>query len=110
MSTIERIAVTVAGGDATKTIRAGEGDRVVRLLAIHVTTEAADADFIIEDEDGNNIGGKHHNGKGSGGAAHATVDLNYNPVGWAETPIGKGMRVLNEDAAAFELLAVVAII
>lgn len=107
---IEHIPLTIGSAEATKTVRAAESEKRIRLLALHATTEAGQADFVIEDEDGNNIGGRHHMGTGTGGRHHSTVTLINNPNGWCQTPVGKGLQIANEDGADIELIAVVAIV
>lgn len=105
---IHRVPVTITAVDAEVTLLAAQSeDGVLRLIAFYVTTEDTDADMVLVDEDDNALSGVLHMGTGTGGWHHSSTPLGYNPVGWVETPKGKGLKVTNPDAAGISGLAII---
>lgn len=102
--------VSVLAEDSTKVIIAGQENREMWLMAMIITTGATSADLVIQDTDGNNIGGKILLGTGTGGGRHDDHDLPFNPAAWCKSPVGKGIQVSNVDAAAVEILAVIYVV
>jgi hypothetical protein len=96
----------VVSGTTDVVLNAAEAGKVVRLLALAVSTEADAADVRVVDSDGTLIGGKFGLGKD---ASHVNTRLvlPYNPVGWAVSASGKGMTLDNEDGAAVTGIAVI---
>lgn len=104
-----KVPIDITTGGGNQTLSPPKSDQQVTLHALTVSTESNSADILIEDEDGNDIGGKHHLGT-SGAEKHrrSNMDLQYNAKGWATAPVGKGIVLVNEDDATISGVALVA--
>lgn len=107
---IERLKATIKKANDITVIRAGEPKRRIRLIAMHASTTAVQSDFMFEDTEGEPLSCNNRMGSTDGGGRRMEQSMSYNPAGWFETEIGRGLAIRNTNNSDMEVMVTIAIV